>query len=233
MPPGFDLTVVMPFYNEHATLRSALERLLKTELSHAFEVVLVDDGSSDGSAGTITDLVDGERVRLLTHEVNRGKGAAIRTGVDQARAPLLSILDADLEYDPSNFQRLIDAVHHHQAEVVYGVRSFGSQTAYSFWFVVGNRMVSLWTSFLFNVWVRDIETCLKMMPVEVWRSMDLGSRGFGIEAETTAKLLRRKHQIFEVPIDYRARTREQGKKLKWTDGVQALWLIFRIRLFGR
>ncbi|MDQ3914489.1 MAG: glycosyltransferase family 2 protein [Actinomycetota bacterium] len=233
MRNGFELTVVMPFYNERATLRVALERLLKTELSHAFEVVLVDDGSEDGSGETVADLVDGERVRLLRHERNEGKGAAIRTGARSARSGLLSILDADLEYDPQNFQRLIDAIHHHHAKVVYGVRSFGSQTAYSFWFVIGNRMVSLWTSFLFNVWVRDIETCLKMMPVEVWQSLDLNSRGFGIEAETTAKLLRKGHQIFEVPIDYRARTREEGKKLNWTDGVQALWLIFRIRLFGK
>lgn len=233
MAETYGLTVVMPFYNEHATLRVALERLLKTELSQTFEVLLVDDGSQDGSAGTITDLVDGERVRLLTHERNMGKGAAIQTGVGAARARLLSILDADLEYDPQNFQGLMDAIHHHDAEVVYGVRSFGSHTAYSFWFVIGNRMVSLWTSFLFNVWLRDIETCLKMMPVEVWQSLDLGSRGFGIEAETTAKLLRKGHQIFEVPIDYRARTREEGKKLNWTDGVQALWLIFRIRVFGK
>ena len=233
MGTGVDLTIVMPFYDERATLRAALERLLKTELSHPFEVVLVDDGSADGSAETISDLVDDERVRLLTHERNRGKGAAIQTGIDAARGGLLSILDADLEYDPSNFQRLLDAVHHHQADVVYGVRSFGSQTAYSFWFVIGNYLVSLWTSFLFNVWVRDIETCLKMMPVGVWQSLGLTSRGFGIEAETTAKLLKRKHQIFEVPIDYRARTREEGKKLKWTDGVHALWLTLRIRLFGR
>lgn len=233
MSSRFDLTIVMPFFNELATLRAALERLLKTELSHSFEVVLVDDGSGDGSAETVMDLVDGNRVRLLTHDRNMGKGAAIHTGVSSARSDLLSILDADLEYDPANFQRLIDAVHHHDAEVVYGVRSFGSQTAYSFWFVVGNRLVSLWTSFLFNVWVRDIETCLKMMPVEIWQSLDLRSQGFGIEAETTAKLLRKGHRIFEVPIDYRARTREQGKKLNWTDGVQALWLIFRIRIFGR
>jgi glycosyltransferase involved in cell wall biosynthesis len=233
MPNGVDLTIVMPFYNESATLRVALERLLKTELSHPFEVVLVDDGSADGSAETIADLVDGDHVRLLAHARNQGKGTAIQTGVDAARGGLLSILDADLEYDPSNFQRLLDAVHHHQAEVVYGVRSFGSQTAYSFWFVIGNYVVSLWTSFLFNVWVRDIETCLKMMPVGVWQSLGLSSRGFGIEAETTAKLLKKRHQIFEVPIDYRARTRAEGKKLRWTDGVMALWLTLRIRLFGK
>ena len=232
MDSGADLTIVMPFYNERATLRPALERLLKTDLSHPFEVVLVDDGSVDGSAETVADLVDGNRVRLLTHERNRGKGAAIRTGLDAARGRLLSILDADLEYDPANFQRLLDAVDRHQAEVVYGVRWFGSQTAYSFWFVVGNYVVSLWTSLLFNVWVRDIETCLKMMPVGVWQSLELRSRGFGVEAETTAKLLKKKHQIFEVSIDYRARTREEGKKLRWTDGVYALWLTFRIRFFA-
>ncbi|HEX2057377.1 MAG TPA: glycosyltransferase family 2 protein [Actinomycetota bacterium] len=233
MGNGVGVTIVMPFYQERATLRAALERLLKTELTHSFEVVLVDDGSTDGGAETISDLLDDDRVRLLTHDRNRGKGAAIRSGVEAARGDLLSILDADLEYNPANFQRLLDAVRDQGAEVAYGVRTFGSQTAYSFWFVVGNRVVSLWTSFLFNVWVRDIETCLKMMPVDVWRSLGLTSRGFGVEAETTAKLLKRKHRIFEVPIEYRARTRAEGKKLKWTDGAFAVWLIFRIRVFGR
>ena len=233
MANGVDLTIVMPFYNERPTLRTALERLLKAPLSLAFEVILVDDGSTDGSAETVADLVDGSRVRLLEHARNKGKGAAIRTGVAEARGGLLSILDADLEYDPANIEQLIGAVHQHGAKVVYGVRSFGAHTAYSFWFVIGNRMLSLWTSFLFNVWVRDIETCLKMMPVEVWRGLDLKSRGFGVEAETTAKLLKRRHRIFEVPIDYMARTREEGKKLSWKDGVQALWLILRIRVVGR
>lgn len=227
------LTIVMPFYNEHATLRTALERLLKTELPVSFEVLLVDDGSTDGSVATVADLVDGARVRLLEHDRNKGKGAAIHTAVAAARGELLSILDADLEYDPASFEQLIAAVHQHRATVVYGVRSFGAHTAYSFWFVIGNRLVSLWASFLFNVWLRDVETCLKMMPVDVWRELGLRSRGFGVEAETTAKLLKRGYRIFEVPIDYMARTRAEGKKLSWKDGVHALWLIFRIRLAGR
>lgn len=233
MQSHFALTILMPFYNERRTLRPALERVLKTDLSHPVEVILIDDGSADGSAESVSDLIDGDGVRLLTHEKNMGKGSAIRTGMDSARSELLSVLDADLEYDPANFQLLMDAIHERDAEVVYGVRTFGSQTAYSFWFVIGNRLVSFWASLLFNVWLRDIETCLKMMPVKIWRSLDLRSQGFGIEAETTAKVLRKGHQIFEVPIDYRARTREEGKKLEWTDGVQALWIILRIRIFGR
>ena len=226
------LTVIMPMFNERATLRAAAERMLKTELQLPVELVVVDDGSTDGSAETVADLADGERLRVLHHRRNRGKGAAIRTGIAAANGDIITILDADLEYDPSDFRKLLEPILSGDATVVYGTRSFGAHTAYSFWYVIGNKVLALWASFLFNTWLSDVETCFKMAGTSVWRNLGLRSDDFGIEAEMTGRVLRSGHRIYEVPIAYRARTRLEGKKLSWTDGVRALWILFRIRLGG-
>ncbi len=226
------LTVIMPMFNERPTLRAAAERLLKTELQLPVELIVVDDGSTDGSAETVTDLADGERLRVLRRRRNRGKGAAIRTGLAAANGDITTILDADLEYDPSDLATLLEPMLSGDATVVYGTRSFGAHTAYSFWYVIGNKVLALWASFLFNTWLSDVETCFKMAGTSVWRNLGLRSDDFGIEAEMTARVLRSGHRIYEVPIAYRARTRLEGKKLSWTDGVRALWILFRIRLGG-
>ena len=226
------LTIVMPFYNEVATLRASVDRLLKTELPVPTEILLVDDGSSDGSAEAVADLETDGHIRVIRHHRNLGKGAAIRTGIDAATGEALTILDADLEYDPADYAALLEPMVREEADVVYGTRSFGSHTAYSFWYVLGNRAVNLWASFLFNAWLTDVETCFKLAKTSVWRSLDIQSKGFGIEAESTAKFLRDGHRIYEVPIGYKARSREEGKKLDWTDGVEALWILLRIRLLG-
>lgn len=225
------LSVIMPAYNEAETLRPALERLLKTELPVELEVVVVDDGSTDGSVAAVSDLAS-DRVVFVTHEENRGKGAAVRTGLERATGDLATILDADLEYDPGDYPALLEPILEGEAEVVYGTRSFGSHTAYSFWYVLGNKALAFWASFLYNSWLSDIETCYKVAPLDVWRALDIRSRGFGIEAEVTGKFLRRGFRIFEVPISYKARGREEGKKLQWTDGVMALWILLRIRFAG-
>ncbi|MFN2525466.1 MAG: glycosyltransferase family 2 protein [Actinomycetota bacterium] len=227
------LSVVVPVFNEADRLRESLDRLLKVDLPLDLEVIVVDDGSTDGSAGTIADLVESGRVNLITHERNRGKSHAVRTGIGAATGDLLTIFDADLEYDPDDYQELLQPLLNDRARVVYGTRSFGSHTAFSFWYVLGNRFLSFWASFLFNTWLSDIETCFKLAPLDEWRALDLRTEGFGIEAEVTAKFLRRGHRIFEVPITYQARSREEGKKLTWTDGLQALWILLRIRLFAR
>jgi glycosyltransferase involved in cell wall biosynthesis len=223
----------MPVYNERDTLRTALDRLLAVEMPIPTEVLVVDDGSTDGCTDTIADLVEAGRVRLLTQRPNQGKGAALRRGIAEAEGDLLTILDADLEYDPGDFPALLQPILDGDARVVYGARSYGGHAAYSFWFVVGNKMLALWASLLFDAWLTDIETCLKVAPTSTWRSVDLRSDGFGIEAELTGKLLARRERIFEVPISYRARGREEGKKIQWTDGVAALWILARIRLRGR
>lgn len=227
------LTIVMPVYNERETLRTALDRLLAVEMPVPTEVLVVDDGSTDGCTDTIADLVDDGRVRLLTQDPNQGKGAALRRGIAEATGELLTILDADLEYDPADFPALLAPILEREARVVYGARSYGGHAAYSFWFVLGNKFLALWASFLFDAWLTDIETCLKVAPTAMWRTVDLRSNGFGIEAELTGKLLARQERIFEVPISYRARGREEGKKIQWTDGVAALWILLRIRLRGR
>jgi dolichol-phosphate hexosyltransferase len=227
------LTVVMPCYNERATLRVALERLLAVEMPLPIEVLVVDDGSTDGCTDTIADLVDGEKVRLVTQQPNQGKGAALQRGFREARGDVLTVLDADLEYDPSDFPSLLHPILEDEARVVYGARSYGGHAAYSFWFVLGNKMLALWASLLFDVWLTDIETCLKVAPTDLWRRVKLDSTGFGIEAEVTGKFLTMKERIFELPISYRARGREEGKKIEWTDGVVALWILARIRFRGR
>ena len=227
------LTIVMPVYNELATVRPAVERLLKTDLPLPVELIVVDDGSTDGSLETVTDLADPSQVRLIKHRRHRGKGGAIRTGIEAARGGVLTVLDADLEYDPADLAGLVAPILEDDARVVYGTRAFGAHTAYSFWYVVGNKMVNLWASFLFDTWLSDVYTCLKMAPTDLWRAVDLRAGGFGIEAETTGKFLSRGEQIYEVPVSYRARSREEGKKIRPADGVRALWILLRIRMAGR
>ena len=229
---GRVLTVIMPVYNERATLRTAVERMLKADLPLPVELIIVDDGSTDSSRATLADLDDGDRLRVLRHAGNRGKGAAIRTGLAAANGDIVTVLDADLEYDPSDYRKLLEPILAGDANVVYGTRSFGAHTAYSFWYVLGNKVLALWASFLFNTWLSDVETCFKMADAALWRRLGLRSDDFGVEAEVTARVLRSGHRIYEVPIDYRARTRAEGKKLEWADGLRALWILLRIRLGG-
>lgn len=224
------LTVLIPVLNEAATLRTALERLLKTDLGISLDVVVIDDGSTDASVESIEDLVNDGRIRVVSHVTNRGKGAALRTGIAAARGDLLTVLDADLEYDPADYRAMIAAIVDDEAEVVYGKRSFGTHSAYSFWYVIGNKAVSFWASFLFNAWLSDLETCLKMSWRDIWESLELKQNGFGIEAEATGRFLLSGHRIQEVPIRYKARSREQGKKLHWTDGVEAVLILLKIRV---
>jgi glycosyltransferase involved in cell wall biosynthesis len=233
MAEGATLSIVMPVFNERATLRTAVERVLKTAFSVPFELIVVDDGSTDGSLDTISDLADGHRVRLIRRGRNQGKGAALRTGLQAAAGELLTVFDADLEYDPADLEALLRPILAGEAAVTYGTRAFGSHTAYSFWYVVGNKAVNLWASLLFDVWLSDVYTCLKMAPTEVWRELDLRSDGFGVEAEVTAKLLRRGERVFEVPASYRARGRDEGKKILAADGLRGMGILLRVRLLGR
>jgi glycosyltransferase involved in cell wall biosynthesis len=226
------LSILMPVYNEQDRVATAVKQALAVKYQCDTELVIVDDGSEDGSAEILADL-DDPRVQVVTHPRNRGKGAAIRTAAEYATGDYMIILDADLEYDPENIPTLLAPVLEDRAEVVYGVRGFGGHSAYSFWYVMGNKAVTTAANVLFNCYIGDLETCFKLMPLPLYRSLDIRSAGFGMEAEATAKLLARGVRPFEVPISYRARTREEGKKITWRDGVEALWILTRERVRGR
>ncbi|MBM0228822.1 MULTISPECIES: glycosyltransferase family 2 protein [Micromonospora] len=222
------LSILMPVYNEEERIADALKQALAVDYPCEIELVVVDDGSRDGTS-EVLGRVDDARLRVITHQRNAGKGAAIKTAVDNAEGEYMVILDADLEYDPQDIPRLLEPVLDGRATVVYGNRTFGSHSSYSFWYVVGNKGVTLAANVLYNSYIGDLETCFKLMPVELYRSLQIRSRGFGMEAEVTGKLLRQRIRPYEVPISYRARGREEGKKITWKDGVEAIWILARER----
>ena len=222
-----DLSVLIPVFNEERTLERLLDAV--EERAEVSELVIVDDGSTDRTPEILSGRDFKVPVQVIRHERNRGKGAALRTAIAAATGDVALVQDADLEYDPAEFPLLLAPIERGRAEVVYGSRSFAAHSAYSFWFVIGNKLVTLWTNVLFNSYLSDMETCYKLMPLSVWRSLDLRSDGFDIEPEITAKLLRSGRRIYEVPISYAARGRVEGKKLTWRDGVMALWTLSRIR----
>jgi dolichol-phosphate hexosyltransferase len=223
------LSILMPVFNEADTVEVVVKRVLDVPYPCDVELVIVDDGSSDGTA-TLLAGIDDPRVSVHTHPVNRGKGAAIRTAAARATGTHVVMCDADLEYSPEDLPALLRPVLDREAEVVYGTRSFSSHTASSFWFVLGNKGVTFFANALFDSWISDLETCFKLMPLDLYRSLDVRSAGFGMEAEITGKLLKRSIRPYEVPIRYRARSRAEGKKLTWRDGVEAIWILSRIRL---
>jgi glycosyltransferase involved in cell wall biosynthesis len=223
------LSILMPVFNEAETVEVVVKRVLDVPYPCDVELVIVDDGSSDGTAALLAGI-DDPRVSVHTHPVNRGKGAAIRTAAAEATGTHVVMCDADLEYSPEDLPALLRPVLEGEAEVVYGNRSFSSHTAFSFWFVLGNKGVTFFANALFDAWISDLETCFKLMPLAVYRSLDVRSAGFGMEAEITGKLLKRGIRPYEVPIRYRARSRAEGKKLTWRDGVEAVWILTRIRL---
>ena len=223
------LSILMPVYNEGPTLASAIKRVLDVDYPCDVELVVVDDGSRDETPEILATLAD-PRVQVIAHPQNRGKGAAIRTASERANGDYMINCDADLEYAPEEILLLLEPVLHEDAVVVYGTRAFGSHNAFSFWYVMGNKGVTLAANVLFNAYISDLETCFKLMPLSLYRDLDVAAAGFGMEAEVTGKILGRGIRIFEVPISYKARSREQGKKLTWKDGVEALWILARTRI---
>ena len=226
------LSIVMPVYNEAKRVADAVKQVLEVDYPCDIELVVVDDGSSDATPA-ILGAFDDPRMRLVRHARNQGKGAAVRTGATEARGESIVILDADLEYDPNDIPRLLAPVLGGRAEVVFGSRQFGSHTAFSFWYVMGNRAVTTFANVVFNCYISDLETCYKLMPTTLYRDLDIKSKGFGMEAELTGKLLRRGIRPFEVPISYQARSRAEGKKITWVDGVEAVLIILRERFRRR
>ncbi len=220
----------MPVYNEVTTLSEAVKDVLAVDYPCEIELIIVDDGSTDGTRELYDGLVDDERVQVHLQPRNQGKGTAIRKAAELASGDYVIPCDADLEYSPAEIPSLLAVVIAGEAEVVYGTRTFGSHNAYSYLYVLGNRAVTTAANVLFNVYISDLETCFKLMPRRIYRELDISSAGFGMEAEITGKLLRRGYRPYEVAISYRARSREAGKKLTWRDGVEALGILLRERL---
>lgn len=227
------LSILMPVYNERATLAAAVKDVLAVDYPCDVELVIVDDGSTDGTRDLYPDIEATPSVRVHLQPTNQGKGAAIKRAAELARGDYLIICDADLEYAPAEIPKLLAPVLSGEAKVVYGTRTFGSHNAYSYLYVLGNRGVTTAANVLFNCYISDLETCFKMMPVSLYRSLDIRSTGFGMEAEITGKLLRRGVRPYEIPISYKARSREEGKKLTWRDGVEALWILARERFAAK
>jgi glycosyltransferase involved in cell wall biosynthesis len=225
-----DLSILMPVYNERATVERAISAVLETNLAESYELIVVDDGSRDGTRELLRSGTWPEHVRLLEHDHNRGKGEALRTALAEARGIYTTILDADLEYLPSDIPMLLEPLMRGDAQAVFGTRAFRSHSAYSFWYVVGNRAVTLVANVIYNCWISDLMTGHKALRTDLFRSLDLRERGFAIEAEIAARLLGRRIRVYEVPVEYRARSREEGKKLTALDGLRVLRTLLRCRL---
>jgi len=218
----------MPAYNEAATVGVAVKQLLDIRYPCDIELVIVNDGSADHTMDVLSSI-DDPRVVVTEHPVNRGKGAAVRTAAALATGDYMLIFDADLEYSAEDILSLLSPLQRGDAEVVYGVRTFGASTAHSFWFVIGNRVNTFTANALFNTWISDLHTCLKLLPLGLFRELPVRENGFGLDTELTAMLLARGVRPYEVPIHYKARSREEGKKLTWGDGVEATWILLRVR----
>ena len=224
------LTVLMPVFNERRTVGAAIERVLDVEIEGGRELVVVDDGSTDGTWRFLEEQEWPESVRIVRRGRNGGKGAALRSGLGEARGEYCTVLDADLEYDPATLPSLLEPLLRGDADAVYGVRGFQAHSSYSFWYVVGNKAVTFAANVLYNAWLADLMTCQKVMPTALFRSLPLRANGFQIEAEITARLLRSGARVYEVPITYRARTRDEGKKLRGIDGLRVLGTLTRCRV---
>jgi glycosyltransferase involved in cell wall biosynthesis len=222
------LTVIVPVYNERATVAEVIRRMRAVELPVVLQIIVVDDGSSDGSDKVLGALQD-STVRLIRHEHNQGKGAAIRTGLAEAKGDLVMIQDADLEYDPNDWPRLLDPILRGKARVVYGSRFTGERKNMLPLHWMGNRLLSLITNVLYRSTLSDMETCYKLFDAQVLEGLTVVSNRFDFEPEITAKMLRRGHRIYEVPISYAGREFDEGKKITWRDGVSALRALIKFR----
>lgn len=222
------LSVIVPCYNEARTIRDMLQLVRQVNLDK--EIIVVDDHSSDNSYLILqAEAENDERLRVIRHPRNMGKGAAIRTALREARGEIVVIQDADLEYDPQDYYELVRPIVAGRVDVVFGSRFSGSHTGMYFWNAIGNKGLTFITNLLFNAWISDMETCYKVMRTDIFRSLDLQSRDFRIEPEIAAKVLRQGHRIYEVPISYMGRTYEEGKKIRKSDGFKAILTLLRFR----
>jgi len=223
------LSIIVPVYNEEKTVTPLLKKVASVRLMGLKkEIIVVNDGSQDGTAAIIDKLrIPG--MKVFHHEKNRGKGAAIRTAIQQTTGDVVLIQDADLEYDPADYAGLLVPILKGEADVVYGCRFMGPHRAFLYLHYVGNRFLTFVTNLLYNTTLNDMETCYKVFKGDLIRSIPLRSNRFEFEPEVTAKILKRGYKLYEVPISYRGRDFEEGKKITWRDGFSALWTLILYR----
>jgi glycosyltransferase involved in cell wall biosynthesis len=224
--PQMKVSIIIPVFNEAATVCQVLDRVRSSPIDK--EIVVVDDGSTDGTRDLLRQETD-PNTHIFMHDQNQGKGAAIRTGLQHATGDYVLIQDADLEYDPSDYEVLLKPVLRGKATVVYGSRFLGEHKAMLFWHSIGNRLLTLITNVLYDTTLTDMETCYKLIPIELIRGMRLRAQRFDFEPEITAKILRTGHRIYEVPISYAGRELNEGKKISWRDGFPALLALIKYR----
>ena len=226
------LSVIVPVYNERETLAEIVRRIRAVDLG-AFhltvEIVLVDDGSADGTRDLLPGLAELPGVRVLLQPRNRGKGAAVRAGIERARGDILLVQDADLEYDPRDYPVLLRPIIEGRSAVVYGSRFLGEHKAMYFWHQLGNKLLTTLANILYDSTLTDMETCYKVCTREVARSFTLTQNRWGFDPEFTAKVLKRGHRIYEVPISYNGREFDEGKKINWRDAFAVVAALLRYR----
>lgn len=225
------ISIIMPCYNEAETLPHILHEVRGIELEK--EIIAVDDNSSDNTFALLqSEAANDPHMRVIRHPHNRGKGAAVRSGLVHARGEIVIIQDADMEYDPNDYYKLVTPIADGRVDVVYGSRFMGNHTGMYFWNALGNIGLTFLTNFLFNSWISDMETCYKVMRTDIMRSLNLESNDFRLEPEITAKVLKQGHRIYEVPVSYLGRTYEEGKKMRPIQGVYAIFALLRYRFWN-
>jgi glycosyltransferase involved in cell wall biosynthesis len=235
--PGYGasikLSVLMAVFNEERTIKRVIDEVLNTPCPCPLELIVVDDGSTDGTSALLAQVSD-PRVTVFQHEDNQGKGAAIRNGLSLATGTYILPFDADLEYEPDDIPRMLEPVLKGRCEVVYGARLFGYNTVYqSYLYAVGNRLLTRMANVLFNAHLTDLHTCLKLVPHEMLNRLELAEKGFGLDTEITAGLLRLGVRPFEIPVSYYGRSHAQGKKIKWGDAVACALILTKMRFRSR
>ena len=222
------ISIIIPVFNEEKTIAKII-RQINNVVGFQKEIIVIDDASVDGTSQKLQEF---KGIKIIRHPNNLGKGSAIRTGIDSASGDYILVQDADLEYDPQDVLSMIKPIIQGKAEVVYGSRFTGPRRNMFFWHWMGNQLLTLVTNILYNTTLSDMETCYKLIPLKLIKSLDLKAKRFEFEPEVTAKILKRNIRIWEVPISYAGREYDEGKKITWRDGIPALWTLIKYRFIN-